>query len=404
MAERKKKIKVHSLTGRIDDRLMREAFKAVKRNRGAAGIDKVSIAMFEEDLDANLDALQRDLKTRGKFVPKPLRRVWIPKDAKGKKLRPLGLATINTGAVRDRVAQEVVRRLLEPIFEPMFHDCSFGFRPGRSCHMAIERVLSFHQDGDRVTLDADIAGFFDNIPHKLIVDAVAEEVADGNILNLVKKFLAAGVMDNGVFKPTTIGTPQGGVVSPLLANIVLNKLDWRLDQAGYRFVRYADDFVVVCQNRKQAEAALTLAEEVMTELGLSLSPKKTKIASYGKGYEFLGFRLSSKSQTMRPKSLEKFKTKVREITRRCNNLDANVIVKLNQVIRGTANYFATDFSTCIKLYQKLDKWIRMRVRCMKFKRKLSYDNYRMRQGTFDKKLGLLKMLDFTATTMGESLT
>jgi len=399
MAKRKKKIKVHSLTGRIDERLMREAFKAVKRNRGAAGIDKVSIAMFEENLDANLDALQRDLKTRGKFVPKPLRRVWIPKDAKGKKLRPLGIP-----AVRDRVAQEVVRRLLEPIFEPMFHDCSFGFRPGRSCHMAIERVLSFHQDGDRVTLDADIAGFFDNIPHKLIVDAVAEEVADGNILNLVKKFLAAGVMDNGVFKPTSIGTPQGGVVSPLLANIVLNKLDWRLDQAGYRFVRYADDFVVVCKDRNQAEAALTMVEEVMTELGLSLSPEKTKIASYGKGYEFLGFRLSSKSRTMRPKSLEKFKTKIREITRRCNNLDANVIVKLNQVIRGTANYFATDFSTCIKLYQKLDKWIRMRVRCMKFKRKLSYDNYRMRQGTFDKKLGLLKMLDFTATTMGESLT
>jgi len=324
--------------------------------------------------------------------------VWIPKDTKGKKLRPLGIP-----AVRDRIAQEVIRRLLEPIFEPLFHDCSFGFRPKRSCHQAIKRVLSFHEQGDRVTLDADIAGFFDNIPHKLIVDAVAEEVADGNILNLVKKFLAAGVMDNGVFKPTSIGTPQGGVVSPLLANIVLNKLDGRLEEAGYRFVRYADDFVVVCKDRKQAEAALMLVEKIMTELGLKLSPEKTKIASYGKGYEFLGFRLSSKSRTMRPKSLEKFKTKIREITRRCNNLDARVVVRLNQVIRGTANYFATDFSTCVKLYQKLDKWIRMRVRCMKFKRKVSTDNYRLRQGTFDKKLGLLKMLDFTATTMGKSL-
>ena len=390
-----KKQKVHSLTGRIDDRLMREAFRAVKRNRGAAGIDKVSIAMFEENLDANLASLKKDLKTRGKFVPKPNRRKWIPKDAKGKKLRPLGIP-----AVRDRVAQEVIRRLLEPIFEPLFHDNSFGFRPKRSCHQAIQRVLSFHEEGDRVILDADIAGFFDNIPHKLIVDAVAEEVADGNILNLVKKFLAAGVMDNGVFTPTTVGTPQGGVISPLLANIVLNKLDWRLDQAGYRFVRYADDFVVACQDRQQAEAALALVEQVMTELGLSLSPEKTKIASYGKGYEFLGFALSSKSRTMRPKSVEKFKTKIRDITRRCNNLDAQVIAKLNQVIRGTANYFATDFSTCIKLYQKLDKWIRMRVRCMKFKRKWSKDNYRMQQGTFDKKLGLLKMLDFTATTMG----
>ena len=393
-----KKQRVHSLTGRIDDRLMREAFKAVKRNRGAAGIDKVSIGMFEENLDANLASLMRDLKTRDAFVPKPLRRVWIPKDAAGKKLRPLGIP-----AVRDRIAQEVIRRLLEPIFEPLFHDCSFGFRPKRSCHHAIRRLLSFHEAGERVTLDADIAGFFDNIPHKLIVDAVAEEIADGNILNLVKKFLAAGVMEYGVFKPTNIGTPQGGVISPLLANIVLNKLDWRLEKAGYRFVRYADDFVVVCKDRKQAQAALILVEEVMTELGLSLSPEKTKIASYGKGYEFLGFRLSSKSRTMRPKSLEKFKTKVKDMTRRCNNLDSTVIDSLNRVIRGTANYFATDFSTCVKLYQKLDKWIRMRVRCMKFKRKVSYDNYRWRLRLFDKKLGLLKMLDFTATTMGKSL-
>lgn len=392
-----KKRKVHSLTGRIDDRLMMQSFKAVKRNRGAAGIDKVSLAMFEENLDANLAALKRDLKTRDAFVSKPLRRVFIPKDAKGKQLRPLGIP-----AVRDRVAQEVIRRLLEPIFEPLFHNCSFGFRPKRSCHKAIEQLLSFHEEGDRITLDADIAGFFDHIPHKLIVDAVAEEVADGNILNLIWKFLAAGVMENGVFKPTTIGTPQGGVISPLLANIVLNKLDWRLGKAGYRFVRYADDFVVVCKTKAQANAALELVAEAMTELGLSLSPEKTKIESYGKGYDFLGFRLSSKSRTMRAKSLEKFKTKIREITRRCNNLDARVIEKLNQVIRGTANYFATEFSTCVKLFQKLDRWIRMRVRSMRFKRKLTFDNYRMKKRYFDKKLGLLQLLDFTQTTMSKT--
>jgi group II intron reverse transcriptase/maturase len=393
MAHMGKKRKVHSLTGRIDDRLMMQAFKAVKKNRGAAGIDKVSIGMFQENLDANLAALKRDLK-KGNFTPKPLRRVWIPKDAKGTQFRPLGIP-----AVRDRVAQEVIRRLLEPIFEPLFHDCSFGFRPGRSCHSAIDRVLSFHGEGDRVTLDADISGFFDNIPHKLIVGTVALEVADGNILSLVEKFLAAGVMEGGVFKPTTIGTPQGGVVSPLLANIVLNQLDWRLEQAGYRFVRYADDFVVVCKTRQQAEAALALVEEIMTDLGLSLSPEKTKIASYGKGYEFLGFRLSSRSRTMRAKSLEKFKTKIRELTRRCHNLDARVIERLNRVIRGTANYFATNFSTCVWLFQTLDKWIRMRLRCMKFKRKSDCDNYRLRQGSFDKKLGLLKLLNFTNTTM-----
>ena len=388
-----KKRKAHSLTGRIDAQLMMQAFKAVKRNRGAAGIDKVSIGMFQQNLDANLAALMRDLK-KGTFIPKPLRRKWIPKDATNTKFRPLGIP-----AVRDRVAQEVVRRLLQPIFEPQFHDCSYGFRPKRSCHQAIEKVLSFHDDGDRITLDADIAGFFDNIPHKLIIDAVALEVADGNILRLVGKFLAAGVMDSGVFTPTTIGTPQGGVISPLLANIVLNKLDWRLEEAGYRFVRYADDFVVTCKTRPQAEAALALVEEIMTELGLSLSPEKTKIASYGKGYEFLGFRLSSKSRTMRSKSLEKFKTKIRELTRRCHNLDAKAIEKLNRVIRGTANYFASSFSTCVSLFQKLDKWIRMRIRCMKFKRKSDRDNFRFRQGSFDKKLGLLKMLAFTNSTM-----
>lgn len=393
-----KKRKVHSLTGRIDDRLMMQSFKAVKQNRGAAGIDKVSIKMFEENLGANLAALKRDLKTRDAFVAKPLRRMWIPKDSQGKKLRPLGIP-----AVRDRVAQEVIRRLLEPIFEPLFHDCSFGFRPKRSCHQAMERLISYHEQGDRITLDADIAGFFDNIPHKLIVDAVAEEVADGNILNLIWKFLAAGVMENGVFKPTTIGTPQGGVISPLLANIVLNKLDWALEKAGYRFVRYADDFVVVCKTRAQADAALELVAKVMTDLELSLSPEKTKIASYGKGYDFLGFRLSSRSRTMRTKSEEKFKDKIREITRRCNNLDADVILKLNRVIRGTANYFATEFSTCVKLFQKLDRWIRMRVRCMKFKRKIKFDNYRMKKRYFDKKLELLQLLDFTGTTMSKTV-
>lgn len=389
-----KKRKVHSLTGRIILPLVHAAWKAVRRNRGAAGIDKVSIKMFEANLDENLQALMGDLK-KGVFEPKPLRRVYIPKDAKKTKFRPStnALRRCPIPAVRDRVAQEVIRRLLEPIFEPLFHDNSFGFRPGRCCHQAVERVLSYHQQGDRVTLDADISGFFDNIPHRVIMEALAHEVADGNILRLVEKFLRAGVMENGVFKPTTVGTPQGGVVSPLLANIALNHLDWRLHEAGYRFVRYADDFVVVCRTDRQAEQALTLVEQVLAELGLSLSPQKTKITTYGKGYEFLGFHLSSRSRRMRPKSLEKFKTKIRELTRRLHNLDAKVVEKLNQVIRGTARYFATSFSTCLRHFLALDKWIRMRVRCMKLKRKSCHDNYKLRM-TFFKKLGLLKLCDF----------
>ncbi len=384
-----KKIKVHSLTGRITPKLMRQAFRAVKRNRGAAGVDKVSIGMFEANLDENLDALMRDLKSRS-FRPRPLRRVHIPKGPGSKKTRPLGIPI-----VRDRVAQEVVRRLLAPIFEPKFHEYSFGFIPGRNGHMAIERVLELHRQGFRVVLDADIQGFFDNIPHKIIMQMVAAEVADGNILNLVEGFLTAGVMEDGVFKPTTIGTPQGGVISPLLANIVLNRLDWQLHEAGYRFARYADDFVVICQTKRQAQEALALVQRVLeTDLGLKLSPEKTKITTFGKSYDFLGFTLSSRSRRMREKSVQKFKAKVRELTVRKTNLDAKAIGKLNAVIRGAANYFATDFATCRWLFQKLDSWIRMRLRAMKLKRKNYNDNRKLRVGYFRRKLGLLALEEF----------
>jgi|APCry1669189070_1035195.scaffolds.fasta_scaffold11857_1 RNA-directed DNA polymerase len=384
-----KKIKVHSLTGRISPLLMRQAFQAVKRNRGAAGVDKVSIDMFATNLDENLQALMRELKT-GTFRPLPLRRVLIPKGPGSKQLRPLGIPV-----VRDRVAQEVVRRLLAPVFEPQFHDNSYGFIPGRNCHQAIERVLKLHGDGYRTVLDADIKGFFDNLSHRVIMAAVAAEVADGNILGLVEKFLTAGVMEDRVFKPTTVGTPQGGVISPLLANIVLNRLDWQLHAAGYHFVRYADDFVVVCQTTKQAQEVLGLVKQVLEgELGLQLSPEKTKITTYGKGYEFLGFRLTSRSRRMREKSVQKFKAKVRELTERHRNMESRVIVKLNQVIRGTANYFATEFSTCRWMFQKLDSWIRMRLRAMKFKRKNYNDNRRLTAGFFGCQLGLLTLEEF----------
>lgn len=379
-------IKAHSLTGRITDGLMLASFKAVKRNRGAAGIDKVSIKMFEANLTDNLRALMRELKT-GSFRPHPLRRHLIPKNET--EFRPLGIP-----AVRDRVAQEVVRRLLNPIFEPLFHPASFGFREGRNCHMALDAVLKSMNEGYQFVLDADIRGFFDNLSHQVIMQAVAERVADGNILRLVEKFLTSGVMDNGIFKPTTIGTPQGGVISPLLANIVLNYLDWQMDRAGLRFVRYADDFVVLCQTQQQAKEALTFVQQVLEQqLGLQLSSEKTKVISYGKGYQFLGFFLSSRSRRMRPKSVKKFKDKIRELTCRKHNLDADRIVQLNRVIRGTAQYFATDFFTSREVFHKLDSWIRMRLRCMKTKRKSTQDNRKIRNKVFDR-LGLLTLESF----------
>ena len=381
-----RKQKVHSLTGRITLPLLLDSFKSVKRNRGAAGIDKVSIKMFEANLLDNLRALCRDLKN-GSFEPFPLRRVFVPKNET--ELRPLGIP-----AVRDRVAQEVVRRLLNPIFEPLFHDSSYGFRQGRNCHMAIRQALALHHHGLRVILDADVQAFFDNLPQPVIMKAVAAEVADGNILRLVQKFLRSGVMENGVFKPTTIGTPQGGNLSPLLANIVLNQLDWQLHARGFHFVRYADDFVVICQSHNQAEGALHFVQQVLATLGLQLSPEKTRITTFGKGYSFLGFVLSSQARRMRPKSLQKFKDKVRMLTIRHHNFEAEVIVeKLNRVLQGTARYFATSFSTCRWLFQKLDSWIRMRLRCMKFKRKRASDNYKLRNRTFHK-LGLFSMEQF----------
>lgn len=384
-----KKIKAHSLTGRITLPLMRQAFQAVKRNRGAAGVDKVSVDLFAANLEDNLVALMRELKT-GTYRPLPLRRVHISKGPGTKKLRPLGIPV-----VRDRVAQEVIRRLLAPIFQPQFHEHSYGFIPGRNCHQAVEQVLESHREGRCVVLDADIQGFFDNLSHRVIIGAVAAEVADGNILRLVERFLTAGVMENGSFHPTTLGTPQGGVISPLLANIVLNRLDWQLHAAGYSFVRYADDFVVLCQTPQQAQEALRLVQQVLEgDLGLTLSPDKTKITTYGKGYDFLGFHLSSRSRRMRNKSVQKFKAKVRELTVRHRNLDRIVIGKLNQVIRGTAQYFATSFSTCRWSFQKLDSWVRMRLRAMKLKRKNYNDNRKLRVGYFRRQLELLTLEEF----------
>jgi len=379
------KRKVHSLTGRITLDLVRQAFKAVRRNRGAAGIDRVSLKMFEANLPENLLSIMSSLKN-GSFEPKPLRRHYIDKG--GGKLRPLGIP-----AVRDRVAQEVLRRLLSPIFERKFLNRSFGFRPKRSCHQALERVLQDHQDGFRWVLDADIQGFFDNLPHAVMIAAVAAEVADGNILRLIQKFLRAGVMDNGVFKPTTVGTPQGGVISPLLANIVLHHLDEQLQQSGYRFVRYADDFVVLTSSKTQAKEALNLVSRTLEPLGLTLSPEKTRLTTFGKGYSFLGFVIASRSRRMRPKSEQKLKDKVRALTQRHFNLDAQLIEQLNRVLRGTALYFATPWSTNRWHFHRLDGWIRMRLRAMKLRRKRRSDSYRIRNAKFAQ-LGLVSLESF----------
>jgi RNA-directed DNA polymerase len=384
------KSKHHSLTGRITLPLLYRAFRNVRRNHGAAGIDRESITAFAINLEANLLALMRRLKD-GSYKPIPLRRVHIPKGPG--QTRPLGIP-----AVRDRVAQEVVRLLLSPLFERLFHEDSYGFRPDRNCHMAVRKVLELHQQGYKYVLDADIKGFFDNLPHKIIMASVAAEVADGNILDLIERFLRAGVMEDGVFTPTVLGTPQGGVISPLLANIALNSLDWQLHNAGCRFVRYADDFVVLCRKEVQVQEAHDLVQQHLASLGLTLSAEKTKRTQFRDGFTFLGFAISAWSVTMRTKAVEKFKTKVRELTPRHHNLETAVLKKLNALIRGTANYFATSFSSVSDLFRGLDRWMRMRLRCMKYKRKSRADNGRFRLVHF-RRLGLCFLSELGSAAM-----
>ena len=377
----RKKHRVHSLTGRITRPALLKAFKAVKKNRGVAGIDKQSIAMFEANLDENLAALERQLKD-GSYQPLPLRRVYIPKSPGN--FRPLGIP-----AVRCRVAQEVIRSLINPIFERTFHHQSHGFRAHHSCHTAMDQLIEHHNQGYSVVVDADIKGFFDNIPHKLIMDSIAREISDGNILRIIKKFLQAGVMEEGEVKPTRKGTPQGGVISPLLANIVLNHLDWTLHEHGYRFVRYADDFVILCKSKAQAERALQVARHcIEEELGLSLNPDKTHITTFGKGIDFLGYYVSAFTIRMSGKAEERFKMKIRNATVRSHNLDADVVVKVNRIIRGTVNYFYTSFTTSLGQFNRLDRWIRRRIRCMKYKRISPTDHPRL-ENRHIRRLGFL---------------
>lgn len=366
-----KKFKVHSLTGRITPKLMLESWKAVKRNKGAAGVDRVSVEQYDKNKEENLKRLIRRLKTRGAYKSPPLKRVHIPKGKNG--TRPLGIPTTDA-----RCAQEVIRRLLDPIFDKQFHDNSYGFRAGRNCHQAVECVLRHINSGCHYVVDVDIKGFFDNIPHEVILTMLRAEIADGNILDIVETFLRSGVVEDGVFTPTTKGTPQGGVISPLLANIVLNYLDWKLDAAGYKFARYADDLVIVCETIDQAKDALALTIEVLADLELECSPEKTKISTYTKGFQFLGFELSSRRVTIREKSREKFQEKLKLLTTRSHNFDAKVIEKINQVIRGTVNYFCTGFSHVKRYLIQVDKWLRRRLRCMKYKRISRKDNFRLK--------------------------
>jgi group II intron reverse transcriptase/maturase len=264
----------------------------------------------------------------------------------------------------------------------------------------MERLLEIWRSGHRHVLDADISGFFDNIPQAVVMRGLSYVVADGNILTLVERFLTAGVLENGIVQSTTLGTPQGGVLSPLLANIALNFLDWHLDELGLHFVRYADDFVVLCRTEHQAKEARIQIEQFLEQLGLSLSPTKTRVTTFKKGFTFLGFAVTSWSVKMRPKSVENFRTRIRDLSTRSHNLDAQVIEKLNSVIRGVSRYFGTWFTKCRKQFRELDEWLRTRLRSMRLKRKSRLAQCRIEIKHF-RRMGCLFLSDWPQPARGQ---
>lgn len=361
------------------------AWRRVRKNRGAHGLDKVTIQMFESNCETHLREIQRKLMER-RYEPKPVRRVFIPKGSDPKKRRPLGIPV-----VADRVVQQAILQVVDPIFDGEMSERSFGGRKGRKAHQAIATVIQDWREGYGVVVDADIASFFDQISHDVVMSRVRARIADGRVLDLFEKFLKAGVSEEGVVTVPTAGVPQGGVISPWLSNLVLDDLDKAIEAKGWRHVRYVDDFVICCRNRQEAKEALTYVKEVLGNLKLSLHETKTCLSDFQEGFEFLGFHFRGAHLGIRGKSIEKLKERVRRLTRRQQgrNVDA-VIADLNRVVRGWARYFGAGEVT--RVFTALDGWIRMRVRAFRFKRKCSNDNWRLPNRRLWR-WGLLSLLD-----------
>jgi len=342
---------------------LQAAFWAVWRKDGDPGVDGQTVKQFEDRQEAELARLGEELRA-GRYRPHPVRRCYIPKPGSREK-RPLGIPV-----VRDRVVQGALRHVIEPVFEREFAEHSYGFRPGRGCRPALEQVEKLLDEGYTWVVDADLKSYFDTIPHDRLMARVKERIADGPVLRLIEAFLKQGVMEElKGWEPSEQGTPQGAVVSPLLANVYLNPLDHEMARQGYSMVRYADDFVILCRSQAEAQRALAEVEAWVEREGLTLHPEKTRIVDTTQrgGFEFLGWHYERGLKWPREKSQQKLKDTVRQKTRRCNGQSLpEIIGLLNRTLQGWKHYFDRGV---LNVPQRLDKWIRMRLRSILRKRR-----------------------------------
>lgn len=340
---------------------LQSAFWAVWRNQGAPGVDGQTVQQFDEQAQSELVCLGEELRQR-RYRRKAARRVWIPKPGTTEK-RPLGIP-----AVRDRTVEAALRNVLEPIFEHDFCESSYGFRPGRGCKEAVARVEELLSQGHVWCVDCDLKSYFDTIPHDQLMARIKERIVDGRVLAVLKQCLKAGVMEElKGWQPTERGTPQGAVISPMLANLYLNPLDHEMERRGWAMVRYADDFVVLCRTQAEAEIVLNELRQWTTGAGLTLHPTKTRIVdASNEGFDFLGWHFRGGKKWPRKKSLQKLREKLRPLTQRTQGWSLQAIIrKANPILRGWYGYFRESHPTGLS---GPDGWIRRRLRAMLRKR------------------------------------
>jgi RNA-directed DNA polymerase len=398
--------KVHSLVDKVYKRKnLEDAWLRVKGNGGAGGVDGQTLMDFEKGLAEHLDRLHEELRS-DTYEPLPVRRQLIPKAGQPGKFRPLGIPTIY-----DRVCQQALLNRLEPIFEPVFDDASFGYRRGRSTKDALRKIWKELGAGAEWIIDADLKDFFGSVGHEKLLTLVAQRISDGRVLRLIERMLKAGVLSEGQRLPTEQGTPQGGIVSPLLSNILLTPFDCEMRRRGFRLTRYADDWVITCHTRAEACRVLAEATRILQALGVALNVEKTRIVHVTTGFEFLGYKIKRGSRPLklapgkirtgrrqgdlyaypRAKSIEHFKDQIRQRTRRKSPVSTReLIAELNPVIRGWGQYFCK--AHIRKLFARLDRWILRRIWSQRFKRWRCRGWKRLPERQLYGELGLVRLI------------